>query len=224
MGQGRCFSHGEAKRFYDGLGAALDTQAFYEAPVSRILLEHLDLKTSRAVVEFGCGTGRLAEEMLKDHLPPDAGYLGLDISGTMVALTGKRLARYGNRVCVSQSEGTPRIGAADNAFDRFICTYVLDLLSDDEIRAVLEEAHRILEPGGLLGLISLTNGTTAMSAAVSSVWGLLHRISPWIVGVCRPVRLAAAISPTEWKIGYTNVVTPYGIPSELVVATCISKV
>jgi ubiquinone/menaquinone biosynthesis C-methylase UbiE len=33
-----------------------------------------------------------------------------------------------------------------------LSTYVLDLLSDDDIRAVVNEARRVLRPDGLLAL------------------------------------------------------------------------
>ena len=158
MGHTRFLSHGQAERFYDRFGAKLDTRSFYELPALRDLAKHLDLKTCRAVVEFGCGTGRFAAELLETSLSSQATYLGVDVSRVMVALTNRRLARYGRRAEVRKSDGTPHIGSPDGAFDRLICSYVLDLLPDDEIRSVLREAHRVLVPGGLLGLASLTNG------------------------------------------------------------------
>ena len=40
--------------------------------------------------------------------------------------------------------------------DRFVLTYVLDLLSPKDIGPVFAEAHRVLAPGGLPGLVGLT--------------------------------------------------------------------
>jgi cyclopropane fatty-acyl-phospholipid synthase-like methyltransferase len=37
------------------------------------------------------------------------------------------------------------------SFDRFISTYVLDLLSEENIDSLLSEAYRVLRTGGLLG-------------------------------------------------------------------------
>ena len=37
-------------------------------------------------MEFGCGTGRLAERLLRDHLPDAATYVAVDSSSTMVSL------------------------------------------------------------------------------------------------------------------------------------------
>ncbi|MBI1210000.1 MAG: methyltransferase domain-containing protein [Alphaproteobacteria bacterium] len=218
MTQTHVFTHTQAKRYYDWMGAKLDTQSFYEAPPQRDLAAHLSLKTCRAIVEFGCGTARFAAELLSGEVPPKATYLGIDVSATMVDLSRKRLAKFGDRASVKQSDGTPHIDAPDGAFDRFICSYVLELLTEDEIQAVLAEAHRVLEPGGLLGITVLTSGPTTASGAVSTIWSALHRLSPWIVGGCRPIELRPRIPLDAWRIVYRNCLTPVVVPSEIVVA------
>jgi ubiquinone/menaquinone biosynthesis C-methylase UbiE len=214
----RVLSHGQAARLYDTLGAGLDTQAFYEAAALHELVEHLDLGACRAVVEFGCGTGRLAAELLEAYLPDEAAYLGLDVSGTMVELAQRRLARWSGRAEVRKSDGLPHIDAANGAFDRFICTYVLDLLSAADIGGVLDEAHRVLRADGLLGAVSLTNGPTPTSRLVTRTWSRIHRMSPWLVGGCRPIALSTYLSRSGWTFDYSNTVVRFGIPSEVVVA------
>ena len=218
MAMTRLLSHSQAARFYDLLGARLDTQAFYEAEALRDLVAHLELEACRSVMEFGFGTGRLAAELLSSHFPPNATYFGLDVSATMVDLAKSRLRPFGRRVEVRQSAGGPHIDAADGTFDRFICTYVFDLLPDDDIRAVLTEARRILTPDGLLGIVSLTNGPRPLSRLVSTMWRGLHHLSPWLVGGCRPISIRTFVSNKQWRISYANIVVRFGIPSEIVVA------
>jgi ubiquinone/menaquinone biosynthesis C-methylase UbiE len=214
----RFLSHSQAARFYDVLGARLDTQAFYEDAVLHELVGHLDLNVCQAVVEFGCGTGRLAAELLEMRLSSEATYLGLDVSGTLIDLTKRRLDRWGGRAAVRQCNGAPAIDAADGAFDRFSCTYVLDLLPDVEIRAVLDEAHRVLKSDGLIGLASLTNGPTLISGLVSTMWRGLHHLSPWLLGGCRPIAIRPFLSNSGWRVAYANIVVRFGIASEMVVA------
>jgi ubiquinone/menaquinone biosynthesis C-methylase UbiE len=214
----RVLSHDQAARFYDKLGAGLDTQSFYEDAVLRELVAHLKINDCRAVVEFGCGTGRLAAELFESSLSPEATYLGLDVSSAMVALAKTRLKPWSDRAAVRQCDGESRIDAAAGTFDRFICTYVLDLLSENDIRAVLGEAHRVLTPDGLLALASLTNGRTPASRLISTTWRGLHAISPWLVGGCRPIIVESFLARSEWTIEYANVISRFGIPSELVVA------
>jgi len=136
----------------------------------------------------------------------------------MVNLAKSRLRPFGGRAEVRQSDGAPHIDAADGTFDRFISTYVFDLLSDDEIRAMVKEARRVLKPDGLLGLVSLTNGPSSVSRLVSAMWRSMHRISPWLVGGCRPITIRSFIPNTQWHIDYENIVIRFGVPSEIVVA------
>lgn len=214
----RLFSHAQAARFYDLLGRGQDTQVFYETAALQDLISHLELATSRSVVEFGFGTGRLAAELLSTYLPANGTYFGFDVSATMVRLARGRLQSFATRAEVRQSDGTPHIDAKDNTFDRFISTYTLDLLSDDDIRSVLGEARRVLKPGGLLGLVSLTDGVTPLSRLVSTTWRGLHHISPWLVGGCRPIALHRYLSSDKWRIEHRKVIVRFGVPSEIVVA------
>ena len=101
----RLLSPAQAERFYDRFGKKLDSQTFYEAPALNDLAAHLDLETCRAVLEFGSGTGRFAEELFETRLPPHAIYVGRDISKVMVRLAKERLARFGPRATVEKSDG-----------------------------------------------------------------------------------------------------------------------
>jgi ubiquinone/menaquinone biosynthesis C-methylase UbiE len=122
-------SHAAARALYDRIGRWQDTQRFYEDYATADLIAHADLHQAQSVFEFGVGTGRIAERLLRDHLPATARYLGIDISATMVALARQRLAPWWNRARVEQSDGSPRIESPEGTFDRFVSTYVLDLLS-----------------------------------------------------------------------------------------------
>ena len=214
----RLLSSTQAERFYDTLGKKLDSQTFYEAPALNDLAAHLDLESCRAVLEFGCGTGRFAEELFETRLPPPATYVGRDISKVMVRLAGERLARFGPRATVGKSDGGARIDSPNGAFDKFLCTFVLDLLPRAEAQAVIREAQRVLSPGGLAGLISLTNGKTPVARVVTTVWNGLRAVSPMLVGGCRPVEILSLVPAPDWKIEHQAIVTSFGIPCEIVVA------
>jgi ubiquinone/menaquinone biosynthesis C-methylase UbiE len=213
----RLLSSAQAERFYDTLGKKLDSQTFYEAPALNDLAAHLDFENCRAVLEFGCGTGRFAEELFETRLPPHAIYVGRDISNVMVRLARERLARFGSRATIEKSEGGARIDSPNGAFDRFVCTFVLDLLTNAEAQAVISEAQRVLAPGGLAGLVSLTNGRTPIARIITTVWNGLRAVSPMLVGGCRPVEILSLVPALDWKIEHQNIVTPFGIPCEIVV-------
>jgi len=216
--QARTLSHDEARRFYDRFGARQDAQAFYERPALERLIAHSSLGEARSVVEFGCGTGRLAAELLAHHLGPDCLYLGLDLSATMVGLARARVASFGARAEIRHTEGELQIEAPDGAFDRFVSSYVLDLLPEGEIRTLLEGAHRVLEPGGRLAIASLTHGEGRLTRAVSSAWEGIHRLRPALLGGCRPIALQAYLPERGWKLRHRSVVSPWALSSEIVVA------
>lgn len=96
----RMLSHEQAKVFYDRFGKKQDWQGFYEDCATADLTKHLALAQANSVIEFGCGTEPFTESLLTHHLPADARYLRVDLSSTMVALTQRRLGRFGSRAKV----------------------------------------------------------------------------------------------------------------------------
>merc|ERR1712224_691496 len=90
---------------------------------------------------------------------------------------------------VLQTDGDPRSAGVlrlpDGFFVVFVSTYVLDLLSEEDIAIVLAEAWRLLRPGGRLALSGITYGAGLRNRFVVCVWELIHLIRPQIVGGCR---------------------------------------
>ena len=114
-------THQQAKEFYDRFGPRQDGQGFYEDAACVDLIAHAGFGEAHAVFEFGCGTGRFAEELLSDHLPADSRYLGADISSTMVELSRQRLQSWSSRLEVRQSNGSTRLACEDAVYDHFVC-------------------------------------------------------------------------------------------------------
>jgi ubiquinone/menaquinone biosynthesis C-methylase UbiE len=208
----------EIRVFYDRFGASQDRQGFYEDPATRDLVAHAAFERATAVFEFGCGTGRFAEGLLAHQLSEGAIYTGCDISSTMIDLACARLKPFGDRIHLQLTDGSVRLHRPDAAFDRFVSNYVLDLLPPEDIRLLVQEAHRMLTPDGRLCLVSLTHGTTLLSRLVSQVWARVHSWRPSLVGGCRPMYLQDFVLERSWKIEYRNVVVAHGIPSEILVA------
>jgi ubiquinone/menaquinone biosynthesis C-methylase UbiE len=214
----RTLTREEARRVYDRIGAAQDTQAFYEDRATRLLIRHGAFERARRVLELGCGTGRLAFRLLSRHLPEAARYRGLDSSPRMVELARERLAPFASRAEVVLTDGAPPVSEPAGSCDRFVASYVLDLLSGDDIVAVLRAAHRILEPGGLLCLAGLSTGTGPLSRLVARAWLRVHALRPAWVGGCRPLELRDRVGRPEWHVRHHAKLAPFGIPSEALVA------
>ena len=216
--QARYLSPRQAARIYDRIGRMQDVQ-FYEHRAIHELLTHADFEHAQAVCEFGFGTGRLAGRLLKRYLPESCRYLGIDVSPRMAALASKRLRRWRTRAEIRVGDGSIAIPADDGQFDRFVSTYVLDLLSPADGRALVAEAHRVLAPEGRLCLASLTRGLTTSSRLVTGAWERLWRLRPELVGGCRPVVAGDYLEPGAWTIRHRIVVSSFALSSEVVIAT-----
>lgn len=206
------------KRYYDRSGTFQDRQGFYEDAALDDLMAHADFDTARAIVEFGCGTGRFAQRLL--GLSPGTRYEGFDVSTTMLELARGRLSSLGDRARLHQLDpGTVRVPLPDGSADRFLSAYVLDLLPPQDIRTVLDEAHRILGPGGRLCLVSLTNGKGLFPGLVAHAWHAVFRLRPQLVGGCRPIELRDYCGAPAWRMLHHRTVVRWGISSEVLVAT-----
>jgi SAM-dependent methyltransferase len=214
----RVLSHAEARRAYDRIGRLQDRQAFYEDAATNRLLQHGDFRSARSIFEFGCGTGRFAQRLLEAELPPGARYRGVDLSPRMIGLAQARLRPWASRAEVRLTGGGPPSDEPSAAFDRFVSNYVFDLLAIDAIEAVLREAHRMLEPGGLLCTTGLSTGTGPGSRAVARAWCWVQSRAPSLVGGCRPVDVRPLLPAGGWELRHHSKLVRFGLTSEVLVA------
>lgn len=216
---GKPFGATQARRYYDRFAAKQDRQGWYEDAALAKLLEWGDFGRAEAVLEAGCGTGRFAAHILAQAARPDLRYTGLDISSEMLKRARGRLAPFTKCVRLIEADATRALPFADESFDRFVATYLIDLLPPADASAMLGEAHRVLRPGGLACLASLTSEASGvLPRAFSSLWSALHRLAPHRVGGCRPVALARLFEAAGWDVVHREVVTPNAVASEVIVA------
>ena len=214
-------SHEQARQFYDEFGARQDKQGWYEDPATEALTAAARFQTASSLLEFGCGTGRLAAALLGERLPQHCRYLGLDASTTMCGLARQRLEPWSQRVEVRQTDGTPQLPCPPASVDRVLTTYVLDLLSVADIDAFLAEAHRVLTPEGLLCTVGLTPGERGIARWVTALWRRIHRANPARVGGCRPLCLAELLPEQGWRVVHRELVVTWGLASEVLVAKAV---
>jgi ubiquinone/menaquinone biosynthesis C-methylase UbiE len=208
----------QARRVYDRIGRLQDTQRIYEGSAVAALVAAARFPEAHAVVEIGCGTGALARRLFRHELPADARYLGVDLSPRMAAIASRRLARFGDRAEIRIGDGAERLPADDGWADRVLSTYVLDLLPPERAAAVLTECARVLEPGGLLCLASLTTGRGGASRVLTAGWARLWALRPQLVGGCRPSDLLPLLDGHEWQVESASVVTTLAVATQVVIA------
>ncbi len=216
-GKQKVLSVSQARAYYDSFGKKQDSQGIYEDSALDDIIAHADFPHARRIFEFGSGTGKFAERLFLKHFSESATYLGCDISPVMIRLAEHRLSAYGGRAKVVQTDGSVNFPLADQSVDRVISNYVLDLLSESDIRLIFGEAHRVLIPGGKICLASLTKGIGLPSRIVSFLWMVVFKINASWVGGCRPIRFEPFIDPEKWMLEHKRVLAPFGIASEVLV-------
>lgn len=215
----RTLTPAQARRHYDRNAHKQDAQGWYEDDAFERLVALSDFGQASAVLEVGCGTGKLAAQILRYHLPLHATYIGVDISPAMLARAGTKLKKYAPRAKLRPGDVSLGLTSPDESADRIIATYLFDLLSPSHSKNLLGEMHRVLRPGGLICLAGLTRESDdGDMTIISQLWALIQRRWPWIVGGCRPVDLAAMLDAARWEIVAHETVAPKGLTSEILVA------
>lgn len=214
----RTLSVDEARKYYDRHSAKQDKQGWYEDKALSDMCDNAQLGDAAAILEFGCGTGRLAEELLSRRLSDVTTYLGLDLSSEMVKRARARIAPFTERAEIRLTEGDVRFDVENESIDRLLACYVLDLLSNQDINLFFSEANRVLQPGGLLCTAGLTQGASPSSKLVSRIWSFVQSLLPKLVGGCRPLNLRDRLDGNKWSVLYHQTVIASGVPSEILIA------
>lgn len=178
-----------------------------------------DMATARATFELGCGTGRLAERLLAETLSPDATYLATDVSPRMTGIAGERMKNWSERAnVITLVPGEERLPGGSGMFDRFVATYVFDLLGPDDARRQLSEASRVLTDDGRLCLVGITPASRGMSRLTMGAWGRIAAWFPRATGGCRPIDARRLLDLDLWDVLAEATVTRWSVSSQIVIA------
>lgn len=120
---------------------------YYDTPNPPVWQEIKDLlseiKSGSSVLDIGCGTGRI-----RQVLPPDIVYLGLDNSTELLAIARRRFPN--DKFILADARELP---LADKSFDAVLLIAVVHHFLKKENRlAVFKEARRVLKNDGQLYL------------------------------------------------------------------------
>ena len=223
----RTLSRAQAREVYDGFArkghiGGKDTSSGYGGPAVQALLTLASFANARSVFEFGCGQAKLAQLVLKEQ--PTLRWSSVDQSPEMILRARDAMAPYGERFeCALLADGEPSSAAVTKKVDRYVSTYVLDLLSEDDMYSVLDDAAARLHRDGLLLLAGITWGwrDSLKTFAMTLLWETLYRLVPRVVGGCRPQHLVPYLRARGWTVVSTRRTMPTAFPwmvSEVVCA------
>lgn len=163
------------EKFWDRSAQGYDREEMKDREVRNSILERTKryLKKNDFVLDYGCATGILANEIAGDvHA-----LTGIDISGEMVRIArdnaGTRSIRNVNYIQAAISDERLEPGT----FDVLLSVYLLHLL--DDLPAALGKIYELLKPGGLF--ISVTpcmgkRSLTGMALFLAGKTGLIPGI------------------------------------------------
>jgi ubiquinone/menaquinone biosynthesis C-methylase UbiE len=179
-------------------------------------LEALDVGRDRRILDVGIGPGSFFLE-IRRRAGPGAFVCGIDLSRGMVRRARQRARRTGRDAPLFEADALALPFRADT-FDVVLSSYVLDLMSEDDITAALDQFHRVLVPGGRLVLVNLSKPDPDRFTWYERCYRALPTAAQaYVLGGCRPVCLIEAVNAARFVEMHRTLVRQ-GLPSEIVVA------
>jgi SAM-dependent methyltransferase len=135
--------------------------SYYDNPSGQPIYPYLPTAAYDSVLDFGCGCGRIARQLIQ-QTPQPSRYLGIDLHRGMIAWCQRELAphapafRFEHHDVYSAGlnpDGAHRIlplPAADDEVSLFIAHSVFTHTAQDQAEHYLREVARVLRPDGYL--------------------------------------------------------------------------
>ena len=128
------------------------------------------LKSPMRLLDFGCGPGTITVD-LAEHLLPDGSVVGIDSSDAVISQAQSNAAEKGISNAEFAVNSIYDTGYDADSFDAAYAHQVLQHLSEP-VRA-LNEARRVLKPGGICAVREVDWGTSA-------IWPADERLSRFL--------------------------------------------
>ncbi len=142
--------------FWDAFSSTLVAQESYFTKIWGQAITNLFLQAGSLrnvdVLDYGCGPGYLAEQILKHS----GSVSGADPSRKSIEAANRRLQDQQNwRGAQLIHDGTAEL--ADRSFGVAFCIETIEHLPDEAVRAVFTDLHRLLNSGGLVMITTPNN-------------------------------------------------------------------
>jgi trans-aconitate 2-methyltransferase len=136
----------ETRLPHDWDGASYDRVAHPMTRWGSSVLDRLLLRGDETVLDAGCGSGRVTEQLVERL--PGGHVVALDASPSMVEAARERLGRFGDRVSFVVADLGHPLSMGDASVDAILSTATFHWVPDhDALFAILA---RVLRPGGRL--------------------------------------------------------------------------
>lgn len=194
----------KSTRFWDKLAPKFDNYEKKDQETYSLLIEKTRkyLEKDQTVLDFGCGTGLVSNEIAQD-----AGQVtAIDISSKMIELAKAKASSRGIQNIAFLQAGIDDGTLTEKTFDVVIAAYILHLL--DDLDSTLARIHCLLKPGGLFITTTPCLGDAAMirfMLSLAALTGLVPKTKAFTVQ-----KLEKAISGKGFALVQSLCLNPNG--------------
>jgi ubiquinone/menaquinone biosynthesis C-methylase UbiE len=206
-------SQTEIASVYNSISKVYDFWGYLtESKARNRALELAEIKNGQNILEVAVGTGLAFYEIVKRN--PDGANIGIDISEGMLTKAKNRLRKLSAASYELKLGSAFNLEAKDEQFDLVINNYMFDLISFDQMDAILMEFKRVLKKNGKLVFVNMTVG----EKIGSGIYDLIYRVSPKLMGGCRGVQLSERIRRHGFEVKSREYHQQLLFPSEVIIA------
>lgn len=141
------------------------------------IFEKIDFNSPKNMLEIGCGVGAQTELLLKRY--PDCHVTGIELNEKQINTAQAYLSNLNidqNQYELHQMDAS-KMDFEDNTFDSIYICWVLEHVSNPI--EILNEAHRVLKPGGIIYITEVQNNHLHIvpeSEFVMDYWSKYNKI------------------------------------------------
>lgn len=200
----------EARKYYNSISGVYD---WITASENQFIQQGVDLfSVSRGekILEIGCGTGR-ALALISKKLSGSDRLVGLDLSHQMLKQSQQKTVSQIPAPFLIQGDSV-KLPIDNDLFDGVFLSFTLELFSVKEIKVVLEQIKRVLEPNGRLLVIALAKNPHNLAV---KFYERAHQLFPVALD-CRPIPLPDLLAENGFVIRETTKRMNWGLPIDIV--------
>ena len=196
---------------YDRISPLYDLWAkLTETRARKRALELADIRDGKNILEVAVGTGLAFYEIARRN--PHGTNTGIDLSAGMLARAWSRLKTLPHSNYALREGDAFDLDIEDNSIDTLMNTYMFDLIPHADAGKILLEFRRVLRPGGKLVLVNMTEA----QGFGSGIYKWIYRMSPRLMGGCRPVELTGELEKAGFDIDTREYHQQMRFPSEVI--------
>ena len=205
-------SKNSAQRFYDRISSIYDWLTASEKKLIRKGISILSPSPGETILEIGSGTGT-GMKCISEGFGGAGSLIGLDLSRRMLMTSQEKLKQIHPPPLLIQGDGA-KLPLQAVTFNGVFCSFTLELFSREEIRIVLQEIRRILQPDGRMVIISLSQTPTTIP---QWFYKIAHRVFPTFFD-CRPIPLIDLVKENGFQVQHQEKLMSWGLPIQMVMA------